>query len=79
MKPRLRIVAGRPVEVRQESQAITEARKRFGRAFGHEPNGNFLRHPELVLSRWARRAWYFNTNPQMPVPPGLVCHFKNVR
>lgn len=67
MKPRLRIIAGRPVAVRTESPRLAEARRRFGMATGepnrlfiHEPGTRFQRYPEHVLSRWLRKAPFVN-------------------
>lgn len=76
MKPRLCLIAGRPVEIRQDSPQLTAAREKFGRGFAHESRGSFLRHPELVLSRWGRRADYFNLDPHKPRPAGFECHFR---
>lgn len=67
MKPHLKIVAGRPVTVRQESPALAKARERFGLATGeknrrfiHEPGSVFQRYPEPCLSRWLRKANFLN-------------------
>lgn len=69
MKPRLKIVAGRPMTIRQESPALALARKRFsmntgehGRLFIHETGSKFARYPEPVLSRWARKANFLNVS-----------------
>lgn len=66
MKPRLKIVAGRPVEV-STSPAIEAARARFSLATGepnrrfiHEQGTRFQRYPEHVLSRWLRKADFLN-------------------
>jgi len=42
----LRVVAGRPVSI---------ARQRFGRKFAHEPDSDFHRNPEPVLTRWQKK------------------------
>lgn len=67
MKPRLKIVAGRPMLIRCESPALALARKRFslntgenGRLFIHESGSRFMRYPEHVLSRFLRKAPYLN-------------------
>ena len=67
MKPRLKIVAGRPMLVRTESPSLALARKRFsmntgehGRLFIHEAGSRFQRYPEPVLSRWQRKANFLN-------------------
>lgn len=73
-RPRLKLVDGKPVEV--GTSKVDIARRRFGRLFGHEQGGNFLRHPEHVLSRWSRRADYWNLNPHLPRPPACTLHFK---
>ena len=73
-KPHLRIIAGRPVRVDADPR-IAAARQRFGRNFAHESGANFLRHPELVLSRWSRRADYWNLNPNLPRPQACTLHF----
>lgn len=72
-KPRLRLVNGQFVEAPQDR--IATARRRFGRRFAHEPDGNWMPHPERVLSRWSRRADYFNCRPTMPRPAACVCYF----
>lgn len=72
-KPRLRLVNGQFVEAPQDR--IATARRRFGRKFAHEMGGNYLEHPEPVLSRWSRRADYYNLNPHLPRPAACVCHF----
>lgn len=73
-KPHLRIVDGQFVEAKQDR--IATARRRFGRRFAHESGGNYLEHPEPVLSRWSRRADYFNLRAGMPRPEACVCYFK---
>lgn len=73
-KPRLRIVDGQFVEAAPDR--IATARRRFGRKFAHEMGGNYLEHPEPVLSRWSRRADYYNLRAGMPRPEACVCYFK---
>jgi len=71
MKPHLRIIAGRPVTVSApDSAQIAAARQRFGLATGeahrlfiHEPGTRYSRYPELVLSRWLRKATFVNVKP----------------
>lgn len=62
MKPRLKLVGGEPVQVKPASPAVEKARERFGagRKFIHELGTDFLRYPEPVLSRWARKADWRN-------------------
>ena len=72
-KPRLRIVDGQFVQAQPDR--IATARRRFGRKFAHEMGGNYLEHPEPVLSRWSRRADYYNLNPHLPRPAACVCYF----
>lgn len=72
-KPRLKIVRGAFVQA--PTDRIATARRRFGRGFAFEPGGNWMGHPEPVLSRWGRRADYWNTNPKMPRPDACICHF----
>lgn len=64
-KPRIRLsVVEGAVSVPQTPLGIAKAR--FGRLFAHEHGSDFLRHPEPVLSRWARRADWRNVNPNPP-------------
>jgi len=72
-KPHLRIVDGQFVQAQPDR--IATARRRFGRKFAHEMGGNYLEHPEPVLSRWSRRADYFNLNANLPRPAACVCYF----
>lgn len=72
-KPRLKLVGTGYVQATVDKLAT--ARQRFGRKFCHEPGGNWLAHPERVLSRWGRRADYWNLNPQMKRPEACVCYF----
>lgn len=74
-KPRLKLVGTGYVQAPVDK--IATARQRFGRKFCHEPGGNWMPHPESVLSRWSRRADYFNCRPTMPRPEACVCYFKN--
>jgi len=61
-KPRIRLtVIDGAVTI--PTNPLERAKARFGRKFAHEPGTDFLRHPELVLSRWARRADWRNINP----------------
>lgn len=67
MKPRLKIVAGRPVTIAAASPAVEAARQRFSlntgepsRRFIHEQGTRFQRYPEHVLSRWLRKADFLN-------------------
>lgn len=71
-KPRLKLINGQPMPATK----IGMARLKFGRPFAHEAGTSFLRHPELCLSRWARRADYFNYDPHKTRPANLVCNFK---
>ena len=88
MKPRLKltVIAGRPVHLPADHAAparltyaekIIQARVKFGRGFAHEGTGNFLRQPELCLSRWSRRADYLNLDPHKNRPAALALHFKD--
>ena len=72
-KPRLRIVNGEFVQ--SQPDRLATARQRFGRRFAHEVGGNWQGHPERVLSRWGRRADYWNLNPNMQRPSACVCSF----
>lgn len=72
-KPRLKIVDGEFVQASEDR--IATARRRFGRGFAFESGGNYLEHPEPVLSRWSRRADYFNLNANLPRPAACVCYF----
>lgn len=74
-KPRLRIVNGEFVQAPVDR--IATARQRFGRKFAHEPGGNWKEYPEPVLSRWSRRADYFNLDSRHPRPAACVCYFKD--
>ena len=71
-KPRLRIVDGQPVPM----SPLHRARAKFGRPFCYEQGSNYLRNPEPVLSRWARRADYYNLDPHQPRPAWASLHFK---
>lgn len=71
-KPRLKLVNGEPMPLTK----LGMARLRFGRPFAHEPGTSFLRHPEPVLTRWSKRADYFNADPHKARPASLVCKFK---
>ena len=59
-KPHLKIIAGRPVTVHEDSPQLAEARRRFGRPFAHEPGSNWIAYPERVLTRWGRKADWRN-------------------
>lgn len=72
-KPRLKLVGASFVQV--PADRIATARQRFGRKFAHESGGNWQGHPERVLSRWGRRADYWNLRVGMPRPAACVCHF----
>ena len=81
---KLTVIAGRPVTIpaaignagqveaepvrRTSAEKIIQARVKFGRGFAHETAGNFLRHPEPVLSRYHRRADWRNYDPKKPRP-----------
>ena len=67
MKPRLKIVCGRPMTIRIESPKLTAARKRFSentgerdRLFIHEKGSRWISYPERVLTRWGRKADFLN-------------------
>lgn len=67
MKPRLKIIAGRPVTIPLASERVEAARARFNlntgesrRLFIHEQGTRFQRHPEHVLLRWLRKADFLN-------------------
>lgn len=75
-KPRFRLIAHKFVPMAEGTSPVDLARTKFGRGFSFEAGGNFLRQPEHCLSRWSRRADYFNLNPNLPRPPACACHFK---
>jgi len=52
MKPMMKIVAGRPVVLHVCSDAVTQARKRHGKPFSHEPGSNWKPHEVPVLTQW---------------------------
>ena len=57
-KPRLKVVAGRPVVIDAEPRVETpveRARRRFGRPFAHETGSTYQRRPApYVLDSWLR-------------------------
>ncbi len=73
IKPHLKLIDGQPLP----ADKLSQARLRFGRAFAHEAGANYLRHPEPVLSRWSRRADYWNLDPHKSRPVLATCHYKD--
>lgn len=73
IKPRLKLVDGQPMP----TSKLELARLRFGRPFAHEQGTSFLRHPENVLTRWGRRADYWNLDPHKSRPVVASCHYKD--
>lgn len=71
-KPRFKLVQGQPMPATK----LGMARLKFGRDFAHQPEGNFLRNPEHVLTRWGRSADYFNCDPHKARPAGTQPHYK---
>ena len=56
MKPRLKIVAGRPVTVpAAESPALVKARQRHGKPFAHEPGSDWKQHETPILTQWLQK------------------------
>lgn len=76
-KPRLKLVGSGYVQAPVDKLAT--ARQRFGRRFAHEPGGNWKEYPEPVLSRWSRRADYFNLDARHQRPAACVCYFKDAK
>ena len=75
MKPHFKLVKNEPVPVTEAETPLDRARRKFGRPFCFESGGNWIPGAEPCLSRWSRRASYFNTNPALPRLPNLICHF----
>lgn len=52
-KPRLKVVAGRPVVIDAEPiDKVARARQRHGKPFAHEPGSNYKPNEVPVLTRW---------------------------